>query len=74
MYLNEYQIYLVLMTLKHAESIKGINMSDFKPQLKIVTMAVAVAISGLMIGCNDNSSEKATVKDDAYYKSLAEQA
>lgn len=48
-------------------------MSDFKPQLKIVTMAVAVAISGLMIGCNDNSSEKATVKDDAYYKSLAEQ-
>ncbi len=48
-------------------------MSDFKPQLKIVTMAVAVAISGLMIGCNDNSSEKVTVKDDAYYKSLAEQ-
>lgn len=48
-------------------------MSDFKPQLKIVTMAVAVAISGLMIGCNDDSSEKATVKDDAYYKSLAEQ-
>lgn len=48
-------------------------MSNFKPQLKIITMAVAVAISGLMTGCNDNSSEHAVVKDDAYYKSLAEQ-
>ena len=43
--LKAYRVNSMLTTLKHAESIKGINMSDFKPQLKIVTMAVAVAIS-----------------------------
>lgn len=47
-------------------------MNDFKPQLKIVAMAVAMVISGLMTGCNINSGTKTTVKDDAYYKSQAE--
>jgi beta-glucosidase len=46
-------------------------MSDFKPKLKIVTMAIAVAITGLVVGCNNDSSQT-TVKDNAYYKSLAE--
>ena len=49
-------------------------MNSFHPKLKIVSMAVAVAITGIIAGCNndDGSSEQATVKDDAYYKSLAE--
>jgi beta-glucosidase len=49
-------------------------MTGFKPKLSIMTMAVAIAISGVITGCNDNSSDKSTstVKDDAYYKSMAE--
>ncbi len=48
-------------------------MSDFKPRLKIVSMAVLVAMAGIT-ACNDDSSDKTatTVKDDNYYKSLAE--
>ncbi len=49
-------------------------MNSFHPKLKIVSMAVAVAITGIIAGCNNDggSSEQTIVKDDAYYKSLAE--
>ena len=49
-------------------------MNSFHPKLKIVSMAVAVAITGIIAGCNNDggSSEQTIVKDDTYYKSLAE--
>nr|WP_321269861.1 glycoside hydrolase family 3 C-terminal domain-containing protein [uncultured Tolumonas sp.] len=49
--------------MKHS---KKINLSG-------VAIAVSVAIAGIISGCNnDNSSPSVTVKDNAYYKSMAE--
>lgn len=42
-------------------------------KLSLVSLAVSCVIAGVISGCNnDGSSSTATVKDNAYYKSLAE--
>jgi beta-glucosidase len=44
-----------------------------KIKLSGVAVAVSVALAGIIAGCNnDSSSPSATVKDNAYYKSMAE--
>ncbi len=35
------------------------------------SIAVVIAISGLMLGCNDSSTDKTKLTGDAYYKSIA---
>jgi len=48
-------------------------MSEFKPKLRLVTMAVAVAISGMIAGCNDDDNNTSQVQDeDAQYRAKAE--
>ncbi|WP_043759726.1 beta-glucosidase family protein [Aeromonas taiwanensis] len=40
-------------------------------KIKTVSLAVSLALAGLLVGCNQNDSEP-LVKDDAYYRSQAE--
>lgn len=44
-----------------------------RSKLSLVAVSVAVALAGAIVGCNnDSSSASPTVKDNAYYKSMAE--
>ncbi|WP_409420088.1 glycoside hydrolase family 3 C-terminal domain-containing protein [Pseudaeromonas sp. ZJS20] len=47
-------------------------MMIFKPKINVLSVAVAVALTGIIVGCNDSDDSSSTVKDNAYYKAQAE--